>query len=476
MYENEDFEPSFGEIIDLIKQYEDAVKAKQQLFFEEDSYEQIITFYQENRELNKAMQVADSALEQYPYSAFFITKKAEVLAEQKMFDEALDYLDRAEMLDAQDINIYLIRADIFLWLGRHTEALEVIETALLIGSEPEDKTELYLEMADVYEDLEKYWEVIDALKKAIECNPNSEEALNRMWFCTELTEKYNDSIEFHEALIEKYPYNLLAWFNLGHAHAGLKKYDDALEAFGYAIAIDENFEPAYICTADVLYMAGNYNESLRFYLDAIKLSKPNKELYLKTAECFEKLGELGKSRSYLRKAIAVDPYYDEAFYRIGETYRLEEKWPKAISSFERAVKLSKDNVDYLTALADAYISIDEGQKALDLFIHIFNIDPKSKQNWVNLATAYFNMEDFRKAFQILTEAEQKYDDCADILYIKAVFYYQAGNKNEALLNLEKGLLLSYDEHYIIFEMDENLRNDEVVMQIIDQYQDRSRLN
>jgi tetratricopeptide (TPR) repeat protein len=221
----------------------------------------------------------------------------------------------------------------------------------------------------------------------------------------------------------------------------------------------------------VFYNMERYEESLKYYLDAIKLSKPNKELYLKTAESYAQLGELSRSRSYIRKAISLDPYYDIAFYKLGETYRLEENWMKAISSYERALKLSKDSVEYLVALAESYMMVDEDAKATDLFERAFQLDPDTKQNWINLATAYFNAKDYRKAFLTLTEAEQKYENNADIFYIKAVLYLQIGNKHEGLLNLEKGLLKDFKEHTLIFEMDDSLLDNDSVIQVIDQYRD-----
>ena len=471
MEENENLEPSFGEIVDLVRQFEEAEKFKEQVFFEEDNYEQIIEFYQENREFNKALRVIDVAIAQYSFSSFFYTKKAEILANQKRFEEALSLLEESEKLDPNDINIFLIRSDIHLWEGRHQEALDEVEYALTIATEPEDRCELYLEIADIYEDQEKYPEVVEALKEALNINPTSEEGLNRFWFCIELSEKYEDSIKFHEELLEQSPYSHLAWFNLGHAYAGVQLYDKALDAFGFVIAIEDTFDAAYICSGDVLYNMGRYEEAINFYLDAIKLSKPNKELYLKTAESYEKVCDFAKSRSYLRKAIVVDPYFDEAFYRIGETYRSEEKWTKAISSFERAVKLSRDNIDYLAALADAYLCAGEGEQALDIFEKIFQLDTQNKQNWINLATAYFNVENFRKAFQVLHEAEQKYEGSADIFYIKSVFYFQVGNNHEALINLERGLLVNFSEHGLIFDMDEGLLENPAVLQVIEQYRD-----
>ena len=469
MEENEFMEPSFGEIVDLVKKYEESVKDEQQVFLEEENYEQIIQFYQDGRENNKALRVIESALEQFSFSSFFYTKKAEILANQKQFEAALHALEEAEKLDPNDINIFLIRADVALWEGKHEEAKDQIDYALALAPEDEDKCELYLELADIYEDQEKYPEVVAALKDALLVSPENEEALNRLWFCMELTENYEESAIFHEELIERSPYSHQAWFNLGHAYAGLKQYEKSLEAFGYVIAINEKYDAAHICSGDVLYNMGRYEEATDFYLEAIKLSKPNKELYLKAAEGYEKLGDFAKSRSYLRKSITVDPYFDEAFFRIGETYRLEEKWLKAISSFERAVKLNRENVDYLAALADAYMSVGEGEMALEIFERIFQLDVQTKQNWINLATAYFNVDNYRKAFQVLNEAEAKYEGSADILYIKAVFYIQVGNRHEALLNLERGLLMNFNEHTLIFEMDDSLLDDAAILQVIEQY-------
>lgn len=469
MEDNEFREPSESDLMELISQYEEAQKGKRKVFFEEENYDQIIQFYHDNREYTKALKVADVALEQYPFSSFFYTKKAEILAYQRRFDDALPFLDEAERLDPTDINLFLIRADIFLWQGKHKDAMDVIEHAMSIATEKEDRCELFLETADVWEDQEKYAEVINCLKNALREDPMCEEALNRLWFCTELTEGFEDSIKFHEWLIDESPYSYLAWFNLGHAQAGLGLYEKSIESFGFVIAISEEFEPAYISTGDIHFLMENYNDALKSYLDAIKISKPNKEVYLKVAACYEKVSEFTRSRTYLRKAIGVDPYYDEAFYRIGETYRLEDNWPKAISSYERAVKLSKENVEYLASLADAYLSVEDGVAALEVFERIFQLDPQSKQNWINLATAYFNVNDYRKTFQVLNEAELKYEASADIFYIKAVFYYRVGNRHEALLNLERGLLTDFDQHTLVFEMDETLLDDQTFLQAIEQY-------
>ena len=121
---------SLSDLMGLVQQFEQSQQSSKPLFFDEDSYERIILFYQENREFKRALSVTETALEQYPYSPTFFILKAEVLAEQNQFEEALNILEIAETLDANEITIYLIRADIYLWTSQHKKALEQLNLAL----------------------------------------------------------------------------------------------------------------------------------------------------------------------------------------------------------------------------------------------------------------------------------------------------------------------------------------------------------
>ena len=49
----------------------------------------------------------------------------------------------------------------------------------------------------------------------------------------------------HQKIIDQQPYSELAWFNLGSAYQGLKLYEKAIDAYQYAVAIDEKFDYAY---------------------------------------------------------------------------------------------------------------------------------------------------------------------------------------------------------------------------------------
>ncbi len=225
MFERNFDEKYYKEVAKLVKQYENNSAA----LFDEHSIEKIIDFYEENNELEKALNAADDAINQHPFSATFMVKKAQIYFDLKQFDQPNDLLDKAQVLDSQNIQVYLLQSDIQVWLGQFQNAINIILDAIAVLDDKDETPDLYLELADIYEEWEKYDKVFEALTATLHHNPENEEALNRLWFCVELSENFQASIDFHKRFIDENPYSHLAWFNLAHAYVGTGKFDEAIE-------------------------------------------------------------------------------------------------------------------------------------------------------------------------------------------------------------------------------------------------------
>ena len=284
-----DFDNYFNEgARKLVQRYELMRSANTSLFFEESSFEQLIDYYEACGKIELAFEVVEMATEQYPYSSGFLVKKAQLLFGLKKIDEAHAALDEAKLYDPRDLDIFLLKSDIHVWLSEHRAAVCVLKSALeIIG--PDELEDIYLEIADVYEDWEKYDRVIEYLQKVLTVNANNEEALGRLWFCVELTETYRESIEFHIQLTNEEPYSYMAWFNLAHAYTGLKKYEKSIESFEFAIAINDKYDYAYRDCGEVLMKTGQYAKAADYFIQATLFSEPTKELYFNIGVCFEQL-------------------------------------------------------------------------------------------------------------------------------------------------------------------------------------------
>jgi tetratricopeptide (TPR) repeat protein len=208
------------EMQELLNRYENLKNGLQNSFLEEESFELIIDYFQEKDDQRQAIEAVNFGISQYPYSSLLTIKKADILLANRQYKEALDLLDQATLLDHADINNYILKTEALLALDMHEKAVNLLEEALLLF-EGEEKIELLFELADVYDDYEDFDKVFDCLKLILEDEPNNEEALYKICFWTDFTGRNEESIRLHQQIINDFPYNELAWFNLASSYQGL---------------------------------------------------------------------------------------------------------------------------------------------------------------------------------------------------------------------------------------------------------------
>ena len=64
---------------ELLRQYDNMKAGRRHSFLEEESFERIIDYFDDRNELIQAMQAAELAMEQYPYSSVLMVKKADLM-------------------------------------------------------------------------------------------------------------------------------------------------------------------------------------------------------------------------------------------------------------------------------------------------------------------------------------------------------------------------------------------------------------
>ncbi|HUC82055.1 MAG TPA: hypothetical protein VMR70_14220, partial [Flavisolibacter sp.] len=99
-------------------------------FIEEEAFEKIIEYYDEREELSKAMEAADTALEYFPFSSVLLIKKADLLLATRKYYRALEILEKAELFDSKDINLYILKTEVYLALDQQEKAVELLEAAI----------------------------------------------------------------------------------------------------------------------------------------------------------------------------------------------------------------------------------------------------------------------------------------------------------------------------------------------------------
>ncbi|MFT3904100.1 MAG: tetratricopeptide repeat protein [Niabella sp.] len=428
------------DIEELLSKYEQFRKG-QSVYIEEESFERIVNYFESQEQFKKAMQAVRAGIEQYPYSAGMLIKQADLLLNDRRYEEALEILEHAAIFDSGDINLYILKTEALLALDRQEEAVALLETGLQLF-DGEERIDLLFELSDVYDDFEDFDKVFDCLKAILEQEPNNEEALYKICFWTDCTGRNAESIDLHRKIIDEYPYNELAWFNLAAAYQGIKLYEKAIDAYQYALVIDEKFDYAYRNMGDAYIRLRKYKEAIEALSRVLELTKPESVIYEAIGHCYERLKNYAQARFYYRKASHLNQDDSLIFYKIATTYFYEEKYEQCARQLETALRIKRNKPEYNLLMGECKMQLGLGKEALQYFMNAVRLRPKSVQAWEALVRGLYISglydECVQQADFVLSLMPEKYV----FLYYKAAANFGLGKTKQALLELEDALTKS----------------------------------
>ena len=425
-------------MIELLQQYNRMKQGNGYAFIEEDAFEQLIDYFDEKDDISSALEASEYGIQQYPYSSILLIKKADLLIAKRLYREALDLLEKAELLDRGDINLYILKTDVYLALDQQKKAADLLEKAIY-SFEGEERIELLFELADVYDDYEEFDKVFNCLKLILEQDQTNEEALYKICFWTDYTGRNEEGIKLHQTIIDEHPFTELAWFNLGAAYQGVKLYEKAIDAYQYAIAIDEKFDYAYRNMGDAYLRMRKYRDAIEVLQKVLELTRPEDVIYEALGHCYDKLKNYAQARFHYRKASHLTPEDSHLHYKIACTYMNEQQWESAIKNLETAMRIQRSRADYNFALAQCYMQLGKTKDAIIYFSSFIKARPKNIKGWKELIKCLYDAGFYEEALQQVHNALKNTSNKPVLIFYKSAILFSLGKSKEALLLLEAAI-------------------------------------
>ena len=426
------------EIKELLRQYQNLKGGRSHSFIEEDDFDRIIDYYDDKDDLTEALNAAEVGLEQFPYSSQLMIRKADILLATRNYEDALSLLEVAELYDNSNIDLYILKTDAYLALDQQQKAVGLLESAIS-KFEGEDRLELLFQLTDVYDDYEEFEKVFDCLKLILEQEPNNEEALYKICFWTDFTGRNEESIRLHQSIIDEYPYNEIAWFNLAAAYQGLKLYEKAIDAYQYAIAIEEKFDYAYRNMGDAYLRLRKYKEAIDALEKVLELARPEDVIYEAIGHCYHRMGNYAQARQNYKKATHLNPDDAKLHYKVAVTYMLEKQWQPAVRHLENAMRINRNVADFNLAMGECMLMLKKTKDAIQYFGNAVRSKPKNAACWQALIRCLIEAKMWDDAAeQCLIAMERTINKPIFIFYYSATLFL-LGQQKEALLQLEKGM-------------------------------------
>ncbi len=457
------------EIFELISRYDDMLDAGRVHFDDLEAYHHLVAYFERECLLDKAVEACDHALQQGGNSLEFLLRKAALLLEKKEAGKAMVVLDQAQALVPSHMETSLLRVECYAALGMHGEGFALLEQLKTGASSSQLMSDIYVCEAQVREDMKDHEQAFYLLKAALEEHPGNTEALSRMWFCVENARKHQKSVVLHERIIDKDPYNPMAWYNLGAAHHYLCQYEKAIEAYEYAFLTKEDFEFAYRDCAEVCLYVENYGKALQCYQEVLDRFEPDTDLLLHIGICHRQLGNYIVAKSFFQQAIDMDYYSPDAHFQLGECLAAQGEYYKAINAYQKAVRMDDRNEAHYGQMAVAYDRVGNYRKAETYYRLAADTGPENPVYWMQLVRFLLARGQKEEALEVLEEAEE-YSYSPELLYCRSACLFELGLKKDALLALEEALYENYEAHNELFRFNPVLENDTEVRAVIAVFQ------
>jgi len=459
------FRENRDQIRELLKQYDDLKSGRNPSFIDEDSFEKIIDHFQNKDELIKAMEAAEIGGAQYPYSSMLLIKKADILLANRRYQDALNILQKASVLDNADINLYILKTDAYLALDQQEKAVVLLKEALALF-EGQERIELLFELADVYDDYEEFDKVFDCLKMILQDDPNNDEALYKICFWTDFTGRNEESIHLHQRIIDEFPYNELAWFNLAASYQGLKLYEKAIDAYQYAITIDEKFDYAYRNMGDAYIRLKKYKEAIEALERVIELAKPEDVIYEAIGHCYDKMKNYAQARFYYRKASHLHQDDSKLFFKIACTYFNEEQWISCVKQLEIAMKIHRQYPEYNLLMGECKAHLRLFKEAIQYFSVVVRSRPRGLAGWEALIRCLYKAGYFDEALQQTQAALEINHSKPLFVFYKSAILFALGKTKEAILQLEKAMEKSPRLLKRFIELNPSILQNQLVVDVV----------
>lgn len=214
--------------------------------------------------------------------------------------------------------------------------------------------------------------------------------------------QYDKALLFYDALVSLKPDDAKAWCNKGIALSELRRYADALSAFGEALRYQPKDAETWYGIGVARTKLSRHEEALFAYEEAIELQPEYADAWHNKG--FE-LGALGRYEEELEayaEALKYEPNNASTLSNMGHTLAILGRYQEGMAAIEKSLMLNPNDADAWDNKGFTLSCLNRHQEALRAIQMAVQIDPELAIAWYNKGVALKALgreDDATKAFE-----------------------------------------------------------------------------
>ena len=273
---------------------------------------------------------------------------------------------------------------------------------------------------------ENYLGAAELLKKAIQIDPNREEAhrlLGRIYLI--YLARTTEAIDSFQTAIKLAPDNPSAHQMLGVAYFRRNQYPEAIGSLRRAIELNPEVTPDYpyhpYYDLGMVYLKQDkFDDAIICFEEAIELDPDQIRAYYSLGNAYIRQGTVQKGAELIRQYQSLKPYMNlvsqleialqqnpdnpERWHQLGRLHAQYGRFEKAITSLEQSIKLSPSNWEVYNVIAVCYMRLnrlDKMQRVCETAVRLVPDEPRAHNT---LGMSLFLQRKYSEATQSFTTA------------------------------------------------------------------------
>ncbi len=435
--------------------------------------------YLQKKDYAKSLEILSTAMAKNPDSALNYLYAAQNYQALENDENAVTCYKRAVMLDPRLINAKLDLANL---LSEQKSYDEAIEYYLAYTRDVRDNADAYFNLGVAYENANKINHALSAFKKAFAINPEDSNLIQEIGRCYHVAKNYENALKFYLNALQNKPndpdllYNIAlvygqmgnndkmieylnrsivlknnplavkdlssAYVNKGKSAYGQAAYGQAITMYKKALEIDINNVEAYKGISEIIGISLSSDEIIENVKKELETTTDNPELYSVYGEMLVQKGRTQEAQEAFLKALEINPDLYSAQIYLADIYYNGKQYTEALELYQKVSKKHPEKADVLVKIGNIYKNAKDNTKALEYYEKAMKLEPRNISANINTALIYMNQKNNAKAKEhtaIVIEEKAEYPLS---YYINGVIADSEKKYDEAIVNYEKFLNLA----------------------------------
>ena len=288
--------------------------------------------------------------------------------------------------------------------GAQADALEQLKIANHTHS---GEAPVLFAMGFCYEKLDRPHDAAECYRDAVAGDGSFVAARERLAAVAIFLGRNDEAAEQYKALSRQFPEDARVHTALAHLHYRAGRYEQSVEEFETAIALEPDNWALADDEAEALAAQGQIREAIERLHQLVERQGPFPDLLVRLGDLYGQSGNDGAAMTHYRQALETQPNYLEAVVKVGTQHLTCGRWEEAAEAFHEACELNDHTLVNYVGLGVAQLAGGRTAEAMNSFDLASAVEPNSTVLLAEMSRLQLKAaaaDEFARSFEIDREA------------------------------------------------------------------------